>query len=489
MAGWKNFLKDLGSAVVPAAMTIGATALTGGAALAPMTLLAAGGAGAKGFARNEEEERRRKQMKRQAEENRRAQGAANLINSLQPGTGARARPSEIAAPKAGFGEILAGGAATGIQAYTMAKQTQDAWKQRELERQASEASLEQIRGSDEAERMALEAQNNRSQIAVEEALSLHDSLTPTQRADGGFATGRDEGMYVMPETTAVAERPEAPPPLGFLTGMGKTQRANRQMDSLERRESPYDKLRREELLRMRERIRVTGLVIQDPRAFQNLSPENQLEALLGLHGSDNQASRDLATSLTGRDLSASQQAGLDASNNVLQDMMDVTALYRDAARIEVTPEGKVTEESSLLPGGGGLGPLATLMNLPAGEDKRKINLLSTQLDKLAGSMRSAVESGVMSQDDYNRWRKLMPDIYSLNQVGEYQNFEFLSDQMKRALENERKSLLSTGYKIPTVGQGKFSTDIDDVVRLAEQGDQGALQFLRYGQNLGLFGVE
>ena len=134
MAGWKNFLKDLGSAVVPAAMTIGATALTGGAALAPMTLLAAGGAGAKGFARNEEEERRRKQMKRQAEENRRAQGAANLINSLQPGTGARARPSEIAAPKAGFGEILAGGAATGIQAYTMAKQAQDALKQRELER-------------------------------------------------------------------------------------------------------------------------------------------------------------------------------------------------------------------------------------------------------------------------------------------------------------------------------------------------------------------
>ena len=139
----KNFLQDLGSAVVPAAVTAGLTYASGGTinpATTPglLALLGVGKAGATGFAANEEEERRRKQMRRQAEENRRAQGTANLINALQPGTGARARPAEIAAPKAGLGETVARGTATGIQAYTMARQAQEAWKERERQRVLTE---------------------------------------------------------------------------------------------------------------------------------------------------------------------------------------------------------------------------------------------------------------------------------------------------------------------------------------------------------------
>ena len=103
----KNILQDLGSAVIPAATTLGA-ALTGVMSLGPTAYLAAAGAGARGFARNEEQERLRKMMRRQAEEDRRAQVMANLINALQPGTGARARPSEIAMPKRGLGETIVG---------------------------------------------------------------------------------------------------------------------------------------------------------------------------------------------------------------------------------------------------------------------------------------------------------------------------------------------------------------------------------------------
>jgi hypothetical protein len=150
----KNFLQDLGSAVVPAAVSAGLTYASGGTinpATTPglLKLLAAGGAGARGFAANEEEERRRKQMRRQAEENRRAQGTANLINALQPGTGARARPAEIAAPKAGLGETVARGTATGIQAFTMAKQAQEAWKERERQRVLTEQQI--ATGEEEAE--------------------------------------------------------------------------------------------------------------------------------------------------------------------------------------------------------------------------------------------------------------------------------------------------------------------------------------------------
>ena len=150
----KNFLQDLGSAVVPAAVSAGLTYASGGTinpATTPglLALLGAGGAGARGFAANEEEERRRKQMRRQAEENRRAQGTANLINALQPGTGARARPAEIAAPKAGLGETVARGTATGIQAYTMARQAQEAWKERERQRVLTEQQI--ATGEEEAE--------------------------------------------------------------------------------------------------------------------------------------------------------------------------------------------------------------------------------------------------------------------------------------------------------------------------------------------------
>jgi len=94
----KNFLQDLGSAVVPAAISAGATYASGGT-LNPATtpgllkLLATVGSGARGFAGNEAEERRRKQMRRQAEEDRRAQGMANLINALRHGESDQCSPA------------------------------------------------------------------------------------------------------------------------------------------------------------------------------------------------------------------------------------------------------------------------------------------------------------------------------------------------------------------------------------------------------------
>ena len=148
MPKWKNILQDLGSFVIPAATTMGAAALaagTGGAALAPMALLAAGGSGARGFARNEEEERLRKMMRRQAEEDRQAQAMANLINALQPGTGARARPAEIAMPKRGLGETIAGGVGQGIQAYQLAQSAKDALEKRARDKAIEEAAIEEAK--------------------------------------------------------------------------------------------------------------------------------------------------------------------------------------------------------------------------------------------------------------------------------------------------------------------------------------------------------
>ena len=191
----KNFLQDLGSAVVPAAITAGLTYASGGTinpATTPglLALLGVGKAGATGFAANEEEERRRKQMRRQAEENRRAQGTANLINALQPGTGARARPAEIAAPKAGLGETVARGSATGIQAFTMAKQAQEAWKERERQRVLTEQQI--ATGKDEAEirsgaQQAYEELSRRD----EEEGGLVDKITAQGKVLRGTATPDD----------------------------------------------------------------------------------------------------------------------------------------------------------------------------------------------------------------------------------------------------------------------------------------------------------
>ena len=185
----KNFLQDLGSAVVPAAVSAGLTYASGGTinpATTPglLALLGAGGAGARGFAANEEEERRRKQMRRQAEENRRAQGTANLINALQPGTGARARPAEIAAPKAGLGETVARGTATGIQAFTMAKQAQEAWQDREQQKTLTEQRI--TAGEEEAER------NEGRKRAIEELLQRNQREERTTEGLRQTVAGQSE---------------------------------------------------------------------------------------------------------------------------------------------------------------------------------------------------------------------------------------------------------------------------------------------------------
>ena len=181
MPKWKNILQDIGSAVVPAATTLGFTALAGpaGAAFALPSLVAATGAGARGFARNEEEERLRKMMRLQAEEDRQAQAMANLINALQPGSGARARPSEIAMPKKGFGETIAGGVGQGIQAYQLAKSAQEALAKRTREKALEEAAI------DEAKRKAEQAEGA-AQAAMdlyrerEKAKRLEAQIIPTE---------------------------------------------------------------------------------------------------------------------------------------------------------------------------------------------------------------------------------------------------------------------------------------------------------------------
>ena len=641
----KNFLQDLGSAVVPAAISAGATYASGGT-LNPATtpgllkLLAAVGSGARGFAGNEAEERRRKQMRRQAEEDRRAQGMANLINALQPGTGARTRPAEIAAPKAGLGETLARGTATGIDAFTMAKQAEEAWKDRELQRRAGEAGLAQIEGSDAATLARLSQSpyhgppRDRTGPGVVDPRTTQHSLPPSVRADTGFATaegpprqgmqvdslynaivnkessgdssavnkdsgaiglgqvmpanipawsneilgrsltpeeflsdpnaqeavvrgklmqfyteelqnangdielatkrtaarwysgnpelfnntspqngyppvktysddiysrvqqamstgyrtGEDRGIYVMPETTVTAEGET--PPLGWLTGFGRTQRLDRQLDIRETSaRSPLAALLRKEVIRLRDQDRLTNLVLENPRAFENMSEDDQTKVLLGLHSTNDPTSIEFAKSITGRSLTPQQTNQMDSSSKLLNIMRDITGLYEDVARITVTSEGKITEEASFIPGTGGLGPMATYFNVPGSEDQRKINLLESQLGMLAGAMRGAEETGVMSEDDYNRWKKLMPNIYALNQAGQYENFHFVIDQMTRSLRAKQELLLSTGYRLPSLELGERSADIDDVLRHAEQGDPEALQFLQYGRNSGLFEVE
>jgi len=205
----KNFLQDLGSAVVPAAISAGATYASGGT-LNPATtpgllkLLAAVGSGARGFAGNEAEERRRKQMRRQAEEDRRAQGMANLINALQPGTGARTRPAEIAAPKAGLGETLARGTATGIDAFTMAKQAEEAWEDRELARQraqqvtdAAEVEKQERLGAQQAAQ-ALLAEDKESERLQSIAESQRIGTVPFQSIQEAEASG-DPRLRVRPD--------------------------------------------------------------------------------------------------------------------------------------------------------------------------------------------------------------------------------------------------------------------------------------------------
>jgi hypothetical protein len=478
----------LGSAVVPAAVTAGLTYASGGTinpATTPgfLALLGTVKAGAGGLAAREEEERQRKLAKRY----RKDQGIANFASALSQG---RITPEVMPRDPgvSGVGQFaqMVGQGASAAQAARTAK---EAWQDREQQRKAREAALSEIAGSDEAARLRLQEQSELAQKEIDDALAIQSSLTPEQRAAGGFGTGTDRGVYVMPETTITAESPKEAPPLGFLTGLASAQRADRQLDIAANRNNPYAALRREELLRLQNQTKLTSLVLANPRAFQNLNENDQTEVLLGLHSTNDPTSIDFARSLTGKNLTPAQLEKLQASNNVLDSIRDITGIYRDVAQITVTKEGEITEEASFIPGTGGLGPVATPFNIPGSEDQRKINLLETQFDKLAGAMRGAVETGVMSKDDYDRWQKLMPNIYAVNQAGQYENFQFLTDQMSRSLNNERKSLLSAGYRLPFSEPVGFSADIEDVLRRAEQGDRDALQFLQYGRNLGIFGVE
>ena len=165
-----NFLGDVGSFALPAGLTAGATLLSGGT-LNPatagglMSLLGTLGAGSSGLQANEQEERARKYAKMQQEafaqmqaENARKTGQAGLINALMPG--ANARPDlqteiNVAPPKAGALERIAGGVGTGVQAVQaidMANQGRkllesklaDAAAQREMQKLQMQGAMQGI---------------------------------------------------------------------------------------------------------------------------------------------------------------------------------------------------------------------------------------------------------------------------------------------------------------------------------------------------------
>jgi hypothetical protein len=129
-----NILGDAASFAVPAGVSFGLSALSAGT-LNPgtMALLGSLGAGAQGLQGNEQQERLRKMQLAQLKANEGAQaqtetsmGRANLINALKPGAGARGsitQAQQVATPKAGLMENIAGGIGTGA---TMASQVMQA---------------------------------------------------------------------------------------------------------------------------------------------------------------------------------------------------------------------------------------------------------------------------------------------------------------------------------------------------------------------------
>ena len=140
-----NAAGDFASFAVPAGLTLGATALTGGAinpanAGGVMSLLGALGAGAKGFAGNEEEERARKMMLQQNKN----QAMSNLINSLSPRANNRAQ--QAAVPSPGFLEQGARGVGMGVDAIRMADKAKNAAEDRASRLAYEKAQTDRLTG-------------------------------------------------------------------------------------------------------------------------------------------------------------------------------------------------------------------------------------------------------------------------------------------------------------------------------------------------------
>ena len=506
MPKWKNILQDRGAFVIPAATTLGATALTGGAALGPMALLAAGGAGARGFARNEEQERLRKMMRRQAEEDRQAQAMANLINALQPGSGARARPSEIAMPKRGLGETIAGGAAQGIQAYQLAQIAKDALEKRARDKITEEAKIEGLKASDEYARELHNVGGPPAGVGgliedpIVEALRKKQgglSLKDRQRrADMGFATEVGKGSYVMPTMEVTTSRPSEEKPLGWLSGYQDASLAERQMRATETKRSDAIIKAYNTQLRATERASaLTRAVIKQPRSLKQLEAKDRSEVIISLSkmvasGDPEESNRALGPWVysIGRDLTAKEQGKLDSGRNVLKGLARIDELYKQVNKITFEEKnGQMVPKlgtTAVVPGGGGLGMVATRINIPGGPDAVAIREMGPLITTVTVSLRNAQETGVMTDKDLERWLPLLPDIYAGDQKTEYLNLMNLTSKMREKFGSFTRNLSSIGVRTGDFGaaaEGVGGAGWEDIIEQAERGVPEALEFLRYAE--------
>ena len=402
-----NVLQDTASFALPAALTAGAAAATGGGSLGLQGALAALGAGAQGFQANEQGERARKFQRRQGkaaeeaqEANKLATGRSNLINSLNPRAGAR--PSlqtdiDVATPKPGFLETLAGGVGTGVDAFQTfqnAKALQEG-----LARQSTleQAKIDSIRGSDAAARKGLE------------------EVTSTG--------GPSQATFALPETTVTAKAPDEPSPLGFLSGAAAERRAETAQDI--KRESNLTAIQvanskaNQELV---EAINLARLVMETPSAFENVDQQVALRGLALIEGG-----QEVISQITGRDLTPIQQDGLRSG----QDSFRLIKSIRDSW------------ESV---GSEGLGPVSARFNLPGGADSFNIKQIDDRSSELAAALRSARESGVMNDKDFERFMTLMPDPRALSPENEFKKLQRLEEGFTEAFDLWGKNLASIGTR-------------------------------------------
>jgi len=414
-----NVAQDFTSAALPFAMTVGANALIPGgggiaSALGGTKLLAALGAGAKGFAGNEQQERLRKMQKEQNRNN----AMANLINTLSPR--ANYQPNQAKTPKAGMLETVATGAGQGIDAFQMAQAAQRQMDQYNRDKTIGDAKISAIRGADDAEFDRLSA------VTTE-------------------GTPRTDAIQ-MPETTVTAKAPDEELPLGYLSGAASQRRANRAQDIQEGGNqaairASQAKFRQEQM----EHLRLARMVQTNPAVAE--SPGFDVTgAMLGL---SQLGDEQTISSIAGRQMSPAQQGQLASAQNTEELFAELVSLYRDVG-------GFVNGESGEIVGGDDLGPISARMNMPGGDHARKIGRINKILAEIGPALFKSEQSGVMSEGDAQRVIDRLPNPTAYDQVTEFSN---LLDAVNLTRERNRRfldNLRSVGTKV-----GKFGATGED----------------------------
>jgi len=202
--------------------------------------------------------------------------------------------------------------------------------------------------------------------------------------------------------------------------------------------------------------KLADLVSQNPAAFENLGDKDRAEVMLRL-------TPEVLSQISGKPLSP-----VDA-RQITESKVALKAL--DFYKMEFTSAGP--EGLDLI------GPVESRTNLPSGNSAAMVAKLELLQSDLALAIRSMRESGVMTDEDFERNLKLIPSPSGFYPK-EFIKFEALRGRLAATISGRIESFSAQRFNVSgfTEDDGGDDEELLELVKRAEEGDLSAKLKLR-----------